>query len=199
MGKAERVDAGVGTPRQQRCNAASLPPLLARPQVAAAAPHAAAGWNPDGAEQPEVLLGVVASDVRLAVRSLRDYCQALGLPFRVRHRGVAGGGWRSAGARLPATVLCIVQASGQEVLSAAGCALPRTRRQHAPMRQRMCAPRPLAQMPESRVPGVTAAPAIAGPVYLKFNSASGLCYASGWALQGGWQGHGRGSGLPWWR
>lgn len=32
----------------------------------------------------QVLLGVVASDVRLAVRSLRDYCQSLGLPFRVR-------------------------------------------------------------------------------------------------------------------
>jgi hypothetical protein len=30
-----------------------------------------------------VLLGVMASDVRLAVRSLRDYCQALGLPFKV--------------------------------------------------------------------------------------------------------------------
>lgn len=35
-------------------------------------------------------------------------------------------------------------------------------------------------MPESRVPGVAAAPAIVGPVYLKYNSASGLCYASGW-------------------
>lgn len=33
-------------------------------------------------------------------------------------------------------------------------------------------------MPESRVPGVAAAPAIAGPAYVKYNSASGLCYAT---------------------
>ncbi|PRW60311.1 DUF1824 domain-containing [Chlorella sorokiniana] len=85
--------------------------------VAASAPHVEAGWNPAGAEQPEVLLGVVASDVRLAVRSLRDYCQSLGLPFR---------------------------------------------------------------MPESRAAGVAAAPAIVGPVYVKYNSATGLCYASGY-------------------
>lgn len=49
-------------------------------QVAAAEPHVPSGWDPS--RQPaEVLLGVLASDVRLAVRSLRDYCQALGLPF----------------------------------------------------------------------------------------------------------------------
>ncbi|KAL4444597.1 hypothetical protein ABPG77_002414 [Micractinium sp. CCAP 211/92] len=87
--------------------------------VAAAAPYAPAGWNPEAAASssavPEVLLGVVASDVRLAVRSLRDYCQALGLPF---------------------------------------------------------------QMPESRVPGVAAAPALVGPVYIKYNAATGLCYAT---------------------
>lgn len=70
---------------------ASAPPCV---QVAAAAPHAPAGWNPEAAASssaaPEVLLGVVASDVRLAVRSLRDYCQALGLPFQV---GLAGRMW----------------------------------------------------------------------------------------------------------
>lgn len=36
----------------------------------------------------------------------------------------------------------------------------------------------LLQMPESRVPGVPAAPAVTGPVYLKFNSTSGLCYCT---------------------
>ena len=40
-----------------------------------------------------------------------------------------------------------------------------------------CAAAPL-QMPESRVPGVAAAPAVTGPVYLKYNSASGLCYCT---------------------
>ena len=59
----------------------ALPPSCA--QVAAAAPYTPAGWNPEAAEAPEVLLGVLASDVRLAVRALRDYCQALGLPFKV--------------------------------------------------------------------------------------------------------------------
>jgi len=86
------------------------------PQVAAGAPHAPAGWNPQAAVSgnasssmssdgstssggaaaavPEVLLGVVASDVRLAVRSLRDYCQALGLPFLVGGRmGSCVGDW----------------------------------------------------------------------------------------------------------
>jgi hypothetical protein len=29
---------------------------------------------------PDVLMGVVASDSRLGVRALRDWCQALGLP-----------------------------------------------------------------------------------------------------------------------
>ena len=37
---------------------------------------------------------------------------------------------------------------------------------------------PPPQMPESRVPGVAAAPALTGPVYIKYNSASGLCYAT---------------------
>ncbi len=41
-----------------------------------------------------------------------------------------------------------------------------------------CCFRLLLQMPESRVPGVAAAPAITGPTYVKFNSVSGLCYAS---------------------
>jgi hypothetical protein len=34
------------------------------------------------------------------------------------------------------------------------------------------------QVPESRVPGVGAAPAIQGLCYIKYNSASGLCYAT---------------------
>jgi hypothetical protein len=30
---------------------------------------------------PDVLMGVVASDSRLGMRALRDWCQALGLPY----------------------------------------------------------------------------------------------------------------------
>lgn len=90
--------------------------------VAAGNPHTPVGWSPHPPDSaaadswvPEVLMGVLASDMRYAVRSLRDYCQALGVPFK---------------------------------------------------------------MPDSRVPGVESAPAIKGPVYLKYNSGSGLCYAT---------------------
>ena len=31
----------------------------------------------------QILIGVLASEIRLAVRALRDYTQALGVPFRV--------------------------------------------------------------------------------------------------------------------
>jgi hypothetical protein len=84
----------------------------------ASAPWPPANWTPGrhaDANASGVLLGVIASDVRLAVRSLRDYCEALGVPF------VA---------------------------------------------------------PESRIANVTALPQVTGPVYIKYNSKSGVCYVS---------------------
>ena len=59
--------------------------------TAAASPRPAASLNPAASPAPEVLLGVVASDVRLAMRALRDYCEALGLPFQVPESRVSGG------------------------------------------------------------------------------------------------------------
>lgn len=56
------------------------------------APCPTEGWDP-GAAAPEVLLGVTASDSRLAVRALRDWCSALGLtyvPPTCKVPGVAG-------------------------------------------------------------------------------------------------------------
>lgn len=107
-----------------------------------------------------MLLGVMASDVRLAVRALRDYCQALGLPFKV-----------SDAACEPLPVV-------SPDLGLKGCLLAAIHSltifdlpSHAPTPNAV-------QMPESRVPEVAAAPAITGPVYVKFNSVSGLCYAS---------------------
>lgn len=38
------------------------------------------GWDP---EQPQVLLGVVCSDVRLGIRALRDWSTAVGTKFVV--------------------------------------------------------------------------------------------------------------------
>lgn len=81
--------------------------------IAASNSYPELGWVHDA--DPEVLLGIMASDIRVAVRCLRDYCQALGLSFL---------------------------------------------------------------LPTSRVPGVTAIPAIQGPVFVKYNSRTGLCYAS---------------------
>ncbi len=50
--------------------------------------NAAVGWSPGGSR--EVLLGVLASDARVAVRALRDWCQALGLPYMVPECKVGG-------------------------------------------------------------------------------------------------------------
>lgn len=48
-------------------------------QLAYLHPCAEESWSPS--PSPEVLLGVVASEARLAVRALRDWCQALGLQY----------------------------------------------------------------------------------------------------------------------
>ena len=49
-------------------------------QVAANGVWPAANWDPAG-QPPSILIGIVSSDVRLAMRSLRDYLAALHLPF----------------------------------------------------------------------------------------------------------------------
>lgn len=49
--------------------------------IAASSSLPSAGWVHDADPAPEVLLGLMASDVRLAVRALRDWCAALGLPL----------------------------------------------------------------------------------------------------------------------
>jgi hypothetical protein len=53
--------------------------LAARVQLAYAHPYPEESWMPSS--RPEVLLGVVASEGRLAVRALRDWCLALGLQY----------------------------------------------------------------------------------------------------------------------
>lgn len=47
------------------------------------------GWDPS-APTAEVLLGILSGDVRLAVRALRDYTDALGLPFYMPEPRVPG-------------------------------------------------------------------------------------------------------------
>jgi hypothetical protein len=41
-------------------------------------------------QPPDVLMGVVASDSRLGVRALRDWCEALGLPYLQPENRVSG-------------------------------------------------------------------------------------------------------------
>lgn len=60
---------------------------------AARTPHPSSGWTPvdqrtrpgtdceASPSQGVILLGILASDVRYAIRSLRDYCNALNIPF----------------------------------------------------------------------------------------------------------------------
>jgi len=48
---------------------------------AAADAEAAAGAQLNAPKQPDVIVGIVASDARMAVRALRDWCAALGLPY----------------------------------------------------------------------------------------------------------------------
>jgi hypothetical protein len=53
-------------------------------------PYIPDGWNPAVSKTPEVLLGFIASEPRLAIRALRDWCQALGLPYVLPDCRVAG-------------------------------------------------------------------------------------------------------------
>ncbi|KAK9813162.1 hypothetical protein WJX72_010000 [[Myrmecia] bisecta] len=57
--------------------------------AAAGQPWAVAGWDPAGGAG-QVLLGVLASDVRLAMRALRDYTQALSTPWMLPECKVSG-------------------------------------------------------------------------------------------------------------
>ena len=47
-----------------------------------------AGWDP-AAQPAPLMLGVLSGDVRLAVRALRDYAQALGFEFLMPQSKVA--------------------------------------------------------------------------------------------------------------
>lgn len=45
-------------------------------------PAEPSGNDPEGTPtHPLVMIGLMASDVRMGVRAMRDYCQALGLPY----------------------------------------------------------------------------------------------------------------------
>ncbi len=49
-------------------------------QVVATNAAPSEGWDPS-IQPPEILLGVLSSDIRLAVRALRDWANALHVPF----------------------------------------------------------------------------------------------------------------------
>lgn len=66
----------------------SLNPLT-HLQVAVSHPAPAEGWDPS-LQPPEILLGILSSDIRLAVRALRDWTNALHLPFVIPKSRVRG-------------------------------------------------------------------------------------------------------------
>lgn len=62
-------------------------------QVAVSHPAPTEAWDPAN-NPPEILLGILSSDIRLAVRALRDWTNALSVPFvtpKSRVRGFAIG------------------------------------------------------------------------------------------------------------
>jgi hypothetical protein len=114
---------------------ASRPLLLAPPQAVYASTHMAVSWSPGR----EVLLGVLSSDARVAVRALRDWCQALGLPYvvpqcKVRRR--AAPGWAGRPALGPGRGEG-VGGCGAAAGAAAGAALPRPAKQRGAMPLRL--------------------------------------------------------------
>lgn len=75
-----RADASVGSQGQALTDMLSLfllPNFVL--QLAYSNPSAAEGWTPG--PQPEVLMGVCASDSRLGLRALKDWCQAMDLEY----------------------------------------------------------------------------------------------------------------------
>lgn len=68
-----------GTPAPaETCVSPAL--LHAHMQLAFGSPYPPAGW-PGPHPDTEVLLGVVASDIKLVARAYRDWCEALQLPL----------------------------------------------------------------------------------------------------------------------
>lgn len=68
-----------GTAQQYVRDASSRSRLREALMLAYQHPNTEESWNP--ALNPEVLLGIVASESRLAIRALRDWCQALELEY----------------------------------------------------------------------------------------------------------------------
>lgn len=58
-------------------------------QVAVSHPAPTEGWDPS-MTPPEILIGILSSDIRLAVRALRDWTSALSVPFVLPKSRVTG-------------------------------------------------------------------------------------------------------------
>jgi hypothetical protein len=133
----------------------------ARPQAVYASTNMAVGWTPGR----EVLLGVLSSDARVAVRALRDWCQALGLPYavpecKVRRRALPGACQLAARPWSPAGSCC---SAGCGAAAAGAAACPLVGSLTPPLRW---------AAHRLQVAGAASLAAVQGAVYIKYNSQS---------------------------
>ena len=108
----------------------------------------------------QVLLGVVSSDARLAVRALRDWTAELGLPFVV-----------------PESRVRFVLQRCAAPWSSRAC--PLTRRPGGE-RVAIVVLTSTTGLALVQVQGAATVAAVRGPVYIKYNAAAAACYLSGY-------------------
>ena len=129
-------------------------PLTFDTQVAVSHPARSEGWDPS-TTPPEILIGILSSDIRLAVRALRDWTSALGVPFVLPKSRVRG---------------FVIAASGSDALMIASGQLT----SHFNVHQ------PFATTTVLQVEGVSIISSLSGSVYIKYNAVSQQCYVTGY-------------------
>jgi hypothetical protein len=111
--------------------------LRAAVLLAYSSPHPPANWM--SAEETGLLMGITASEARLAVRALRDWCQALDVPFFLPD---------------------VRSSDGSSSTSSSG------------------SEGPTADASNATPSSSSSLAAVRGPVYLKYNSKTALCYVT---------------------
>jgi hypothetical protein len=117
-------------------------------------PHPPLNWVSPG--DTGVLLGIMASEARLAVRALRDWCQVLDMPF----------------------VLPYVNSSTSSSSSSSSSSVGGGAAADATSSEATTTTRSSSDSGSSPGSSSSSLAAVRGPVYLKYNSKTGQCYVS---------------------